>query len=216
LQQLKVDTQDVWNKCLSYSPEAKVKYTKEEKEIINLYSSVKTILDELKEYPNLTVEYPKYVEKLKQFENIKRMVLETSDVQSFLQSLSRIIKSFEPLELNDIILGDFIRVGNLKFKPEIKKKLRECIITQQPIMVVKQEYETKSEKGKEKKIPKKMELASNQFLEEDVNVFEVVETIYDIDKYDRIGKMCKTASKPWHVALALRLIKECKLFIQEG
>lgn len=220
LQQLKINAQDVWNKCLSYSQEAKLKYTKEEKEIINLYSSVKTILDELKEYPNLIAEYPIYSNRIREFENIKKMDLKTSDIQSFLQSLSTIIKSFEVLGLNDVIFGDFIRVANLRIKPDVRKKLRECIISQQPIEVVKQEYEiVKVKKGneeKEKHVPKKMVLLPNQFLEDDVNVFEVVETIYDVDKYDRIGKICKSVSKPWHVALALRLIKECKLIIQEG
>jgi hypothetical protein len=223
LHQMKVNGNEVWQKCVQYKPEDKIKYTKDEKELINLYTSVKTILEELKEYPNLAAEYPNYNNKVKMYEMNIRAELKTTDSQSFLQSLVSIIKSFEPLELNDIILGDFLKAANIRMKPEIKKKLRSCIINQQLPEVVEQQYSVKiiKKNGKdvEKHEPKVMNLLPNQFLSSDVNVFETVDTMYDIDKYAKIGRIVKlndNAPKSWYVALALRILKECKYIIQDA
>ena len=124
-----------------------------------------------------------------------------------------------------MIFNDFMHESGMRLKADVKKKLRECALTGQQIQQVEQQYETKQLKVKDKatgqqktkQVASDMKLAANQFLREDINILESVETMYDTDKYDRIGKISEyKASKAWHVALALRLLKEIKYTIAEG
>ena len=118
-----------------------------------------------------------------------------------------------------------MHVSDIKLKSEVRKKLRECALAGQMIQQVEQQFETKQLKVKDKEtgefktkqVASDMKLDANQFLKEDINILESVETMYDTDKYDRIGKFGEfKASKSWRVALALRLLKEIKFIIADG
>jgi len=224
-----VNIQDVWNKAITPAqPGVKPKYDKPTRELIGIYHSVKSMIDELKEYPNLKVEYQGYITRLQQFEQIKAMTLRTGDNITLLQSLCQIVKSCESLQIkgfSEMVFDDFMHVSDIKLKSEVRKKLRECALAGQMIQQVEQQFETKQLKVKDKEtgefktkqVASDMKLDANQFLKEDINILESVETMYDTDKYDRIGKFGEfKASKSWRVALALRLLKEIKFIIADG
>ena len=224
-----INIQDVWNKAIApKQPGEKPKYDKATRELIGIYHSVKSMIDELKEYPNLNTEYQKYITRLQQFEQIKAIQLRTGDNITLLQSFCQIVKSCETLQIDkfpEMVFDDFMHASDMKLKPEVKKRLRECALAGQMIQQVEQQFETKQLKVKDKEtgefktkqVASDMKLAANQFLKEDINVLESVETMYDTDKYDRIGKFGDfKASKAWRVALALRLLKEVKYVIAEG
>ena len=221
-----VNIQEVWTKALQHVEGTK--YDKATRELIGVYHSVKSMLDELKQYPKLKEEYNIYVLKLQQFEQVKAIELRTGDSITFLQSFCQIIKALEVLNIKgfqDLIFNDFIHESGMKFKPDVRKKLRECAIAGQQIQQVEQQFETKQLKVKDKEtgefktkqVASDMQLAANQFLKEDINVFESVETSYDTEKYNKIGCIIDIkVPKAWHVALALRILKEVKYTIAEG
>ena len=223
-----VNIQEVWTKATTQIQGQKVKYDKATRELIGIYHSVKSMIEELVQYPNLKNEYPIYTSKLNQFNQIKAAELRSADNITLLQSFCQIVKAYDALQIkgfSDLIFNDFIHESGMKLKADVKKKLRECALTGQQIQQVEQQYETKqlktkvkgTEEYKTKQVASDMNLAVNQFLREDINILESVETMYDTDKYDRIGKISEyKASKAWHVALALRLLKEIKYAIAEG
>ena len=224
-----VNLQDVWNKAITPVVKGQEpKYDKATRELIGVFHSVKSMIEELSKYPNLAAEYQGYITRLQTFEQIKTIPLRTADDISLLQSLCDIVKACSSIGIEgfqDLIFNDFIQESGIKFKPEIKKKLRECAISGDRIQLVEQQFETVelktkvkgTDEHKTKQVAKNMKLAANQFLREDISVLESVETMYDTDKYDRIGKISEyKASKAWHVALALRLLKEIKYVIAEG
>ena len=217
-----VNIQDVWTKATApVQPGQKPKYDKITRELIGVYNSVKSMIEELKLYPNLAAEYQGYMIKLQQFAGIRNTELRCADNISLLQSLCQIVKACDVLQIKDfqdLVFNDFLHESGIRLKADVRKKLRECALSGQMIQQVKQEYETKQMKNKkEKQVAKDMTLAANQFLEEDISILESAESIYDTDKYDRIGKIGEfKASKAWHVALALRLIDQIKYAIAEG
>lgn len=224
-----INIQEVWTKAIApKQPGEKPKYDKATRELINIYHSVKSMIDELKQYPNLAAEYTGYINRIQAFEQIKAIPLRTGDDITLLQSFCQIVKACDNLQIKDfsgLIFDDFMHVSDMKLKPETKKKLRECAIAGQQIQLVEQQFETKQLKVKDKEtkefktkqVAVDMKLAANQFLREDINILESIETMYDTDKYDRIGKFGDfKASKAWRVALALRLLKEAKYLIAEG
>ena len=227
-QKYQVNIQDIWVKAGAQIPGQKVKYDKPTRELIGVYNSVKSMIEELRQYPNLAAEYQTYAARIQQFESIKKMELRSADSISLLQSFCQIVKACEALRIDqfqDLVFNDFIHESGMKLKADIKKKLRECALSGQMIQQVEQQFETKelkvkdkeTGKNKTKSVAKDMTLAANQFLKEDISILETVENVYDTDKYDRIGRIVEfKASKAWHVALALRLLKEIKYTIAEG
>ena len=224
-----INIQEVWNKAIApVQSGEKPKYDKATRELIGIYHSVKSMIDELKQYPNLAVEYNGYTAKLQAFEQIKAIPLRTGDDITLLQSFCQIVKACDNLQIKDfsgLIFDDFMHVSDMKLKAEIKKKLRECALAGQQIQLVEQQFETKQLKVKDKEtkefktkqVAVDMKLAANQFLKEDINILESIETMYDTDKYDKIGKFGDfKPSKAWRAALALRLLKEAKNLIAEG
>ena len=190
------------------------KVNKEVRRAHGLYKSLKSTIDELREYPKLKEEFKSYDEKVKELEKIADIKFKCSTNQELLQSFADVLKELKEFDLHEMVFNEFMKAVDYKFKPDVKKRFMECSEKGKKIKVVEQEFEA-DKKGKQ--IKKKMEFSDNEFLEDDVNILEPAETIYDSEKYNRMGNLVDVkVSKVWHVALCLRLISEIKKIVAEG
>ena len=212
---------EIWDKCKSQpatiEERRKIKYTKEEREIINIYNSTKTTIDELIRYPRLKQEYAGYMTALAKFEKIQTMSFNAASDEDLLNSLAKILRELKAIGLMDAVMTDYLKCADIKFRPDDKKKFIQCVENGERIQIVEQEYETVDSKRPTKPKQKVMELESNQFTNEQVHILKPVNNEYDMEKYEKIGKILDVeVSKMWYVALGMRLITELRHVVMCG